>query len=73
MNEEMTLENINQLESIINNYISTHDDDEKVTSLIMYKVLLFTLNGIKYDEKTLHDKCWEYYEENKDTLLKSVP
>lgn len=73
MKEEMTLNNIQELENQIRDYLMENGDIEETVSLIMYKVLLFSLSGVKYNENTLHNKCWEYFDKNKQKLINTIP
>lgn len=72
MYEERTLEAIQDLENSIRKYVN-EEEGEELTYLIMYKVLLFSLSLKGYNENTLHNKCWEYFDKNKMKLINTIP
>lgn len=71
--DEMVLSSIQELENTIQDYIVQGESVEEISSLIMYKVLLFALSGISNNTNILHRKCWEYYEDNKQKLISTIP
>ena len=71
--DEMVLSSIQELENTIQDYIVQGESVEEISSLIMYKVLLFALSGIPNNTNILHRKCWEYYEDNKQKLISTIP
>lgn len=72
ISDEQSIENIENLEEIVKEYVGQDVDDDVMVSRIMYKVLLFILSNPS-NENILHRYCWNYFNKNKDYYMNMIP
>lgn len=72
IHEQTTLDKVEQLRVDIQNILSEHHDNPQLCEdLILYKSLLFAVEG--WDDITLHNYIWKKFDENKGVLIEKIP
>lgn len=75
MKEEVTLEEIDRLYTVIYEELMNNSDEDMsiLASRLMYYILNFSITSRSLDWKVLQNELWKYFHVNEFELKKKVP